>query len=348
MILGPTIPNTLDSLRDLVVQHISLLERGLRVLAEDLVLGHHAPVDVAACDAGGAPVLIFLAAPDTSSDLPSRVVRAQCWLQRNAEWLGQELGDPELRMEAPVRYVIIGLEILADTMDQLGRLEIEGLSVLEFCSLTVGGRMRLGVTRMMEQEAPPPADTASHVDQEVFRVPAGIVQPDHRAQAGRFLDLARRADPRITTSGDRFSSKLLLGSQLVAELGMSAGDLRVAFPALDGGVPEEVIGLTQETCLAAIDRLLRRILSCEPGGATALRHLRPEPHGMEGHGAPAAGGPGPMPMAGGQVSREEGLVPHRSDPDPELSRFSLEPIRRSVAASQLSREEFTALGDGGP
>ncbi len=347
MILGPTIPNTLDSLRDLVVQHIGLVERGLRVLAEDLVLGHNAPVDVAACDAGGSPVLIFLAAPDTSAGLPSRVVRAQCWLQRNAEWLGQELGDPGLRMEAPVRYVVVGLEILADTIDQLDRLEIDGLAVLEFCSLTVGGRMRLGITRMMEREATPALGARQGAAAAAFCAPTGIVQPDHRAVAARFLDLARRADPRITSSSDRFSSKLFLGSQLIAELGMSGGDLRVTFPALDAGMPEEVVGLTQQLCLAAIDQLLRRILSIEPG-VPAVRFAEQDSHGSPDRDPVTAVRLRPNPMVGGQDSREESLVDRLLDQSIENSRFSLEPIRRSVAASQLSREEFSALGDGAP
>ena len=106
MISGPTIPNTLESIRDLLVHRVDLIEHGLRVISEDLVLGHDAAVDVLACDATGAPVMQFIAVPETAGQLPARVLGAQAWWRQNAGFLARELSDPHLRIELTPRFLV--------------------------------------------------------------------------------------------------------------------------------------------------------------------------------------------------------------------------------------------------
>ena len=150
MISGPTIPNTLSSLRSLLIERVELIEHGLRVLSEDLVLGNDAGVDLLACDATGAPALLFIAVPETSPQLPARLIGAASWLRQNGAFLAREIQDPYLRATAAPRLLVVGLDIFADTLAELRRARIDGLSVLQLCSFTVGGRLRVGVTPLIE------------------------------------------------------------------------------------------------------------------------------------------------------------------------------------------------------
>ena len=351
MISGPTIPNNLGNLRDLVVSQIGLIEHGLRVLTQDLVLGHDALVDVLACDATGAPVLLFVAAPESAPGLPARVLGAQLWVRQNGSLLGEELADPDLCMEQPPRLVVVGLEILADTVADLRRREIDGLTILQFCSFTVGGRLRLGLSELLG-DGLAGAPVLARGGSDPFRVPSGIVEPPCRALCARFLDLCRKVDPRMTATGDRFSRRLFLGGRLVAALGMTAGKLRIHLPGLGPGIAEVEAELTQEICLDFVDRVLRFVLAMEvgvsgPGTDDDFEITECVP-------ASAAAS---APMDGSAAGRADlsagspaGVPPVPPEPDPrqgsEHDHSSLEPIRRSVANAQLSREEFSALGEG--
>ena len=325
MISGPTIPNSLGSLRELILQQAGLIEHGLRVLSRDLVLGQDIDVDALACDASGAPVLLFVVTPETGAHLPSRVIESQTWLCKNARFLGETLADPDFNVDLPPRFLVIGLEILADTLAALKRLDVDGLAVLQLCSVTVGGRMRLGVTELHATGRPAKPGLA-----DPFQVPEGIVEPAARLLAARFLDLARRADVRMAAVGDRFSRRLFLGGRAVAQLGMNSGQLLVRFP-VEGAEFEEVGNeLTEDSCGSLVDRLLRTVLAIEIDDASAREPAEEEielPADPDGEDLALAAAP-PEPVV-------------------EEDRFSLEPIRRSVARAQLSREEFSALGDEG-
>ena len=321
MISGPTIPNTLGSLRELVVSQAGLIEHGLRVLSRDVVLGQDVGVDALACDASGAPVLLFVATPETGSHIPARVLESQTWLAKNAGFLARTLADPDFSVERSPRFLVVGLEILADTLSALKRLDIDGLVVLQLCSMTVGGRLRLGVSELHVS-----GQAAGAAPRDPFCVPVGFVDPAAQQLAARFLDLARRTDVRMTAVGDRFSRRLFLGGRPVAQLGMELGRLRVRFPD-EFGVP--AAELTEDSCARLVDQLLRAVLAIEIEATT------------EAVAAPAA------LEDDDPDGTELALAAGTEEPVVQEDRFSLEPIRRSVARAQLSREEFSALGDEG-
>lgn len=374
MICGPFIPNTLTSTRDLIVQEAGRVEHGLRVLAEDLVFGHQGEVDALACDASGAPVLMFAAAPEASQGLAARILAAHNWLHDNIAWLAQEVGDSGLRAELPPRVFVIGLEVLADTVTELRGLGIPGLTILQFCTFSVSGNRRLGVTALHDPRHDAREIAAASTGTDPFRVPNGIVDPNTRSTAARFLDLLRKVDPRMTSTGDRFSRRLFLAGCLIAELTMTEGRLYVSFPPVDDSGLEDEIELTQDSCLAIVDLVLRTVLFLEvgpylglgdPGPDAILDEPLPGEYVPQVRQAPLSAEALPASNRGREPSLDEALE-LESDVDPSVTvdpnsnridqieprqdlededSFSLEPIRRSVVQAQLSREEFSALGE---
>jgi hypothetical protein len=288
------------------------------------------------------------------------VLGAQAWWRQNAGFLARELADPNLCIDSAPRFLVIGLDILADSLEELRRIRVEGLCVSQLCSFTAGGRLRLGLTTMLGSDP-----TAAAVGRAGFTVPAGIVDPGQRALVARFLDLMRRVDSGMTATGDRFSRRLFLGGRYVAQLGLLDGKLSVEFPALADGFEGAWSELTESTCLAAVDRMLRVVLAIElvgdsdgnPDEDAAVDREDPpvadpdrkltaalESGAEAGARTPDVAAPGDpdasesRALAISNVTPADGVVA-------EEDRFSLEPIRRSVARAQLSREEFSALGD---
>ena len=346
MISGPTIPRTLNGVRGLIQRHLGLAERGLAMVAEDLELDPNSEaggcdVDALARDAAGAPVLVFAAVPETGRGLSVRVLDAHAWFQRHGRFLVREFADrgldPGLDQSldpASVRLAVFGLDFLAITLRDLERLALAELQVFEFCSFTVGGELRVGVTPLMGGEAGPQPGEAS-VQTADFRVPSGLPPGPAAERCAFFLDLVRRMDPRVTACGDRFSRQIRLHGNLLAELHVTDRTPRVRVPG-DGELPLD----SQDACLAVVDRLVRQLLAAEeatpapvpapvPGPAESLPAAAlPTASAL---GAPATPRLAPAPAAG---ERPEGL---------DEGRFSLEPIRQSVAAAKVSQDEYSAL-----
>jgi hypothetical protein len=354
MICGPIVPNTLTSLRDVIEQEVGRVERGLRVVATDIVFGHHGEVDVLACDASGAPVLIFAAAPETSAGLATRILSAHTWLLDNAAWLAAEVGESGLRPELGPRVLVIGLEILAGTVAELRVLGVPSLAVMQFSTFTMGGIRRLGVTTLHSEGCAAEEVGSAGCAVDPFEVPNGVVEPASRAVAARFLDTLRKVDARMTSSGDRFSRCLSLGGSLVAELVMTDGRLYVNFPASAELGPDVDLELTEDSCLSLVDIALRMVLLLEVGPDLGLAEAKP------GSAKPAfSSQPRIVPSPDRTVVEDDGHSSDVAEPESvfraasesplvieDEERFSLEPIRRSVVQAQLSREEFEALGEG--
>jgi hypothetical protein len=353
MICGPIVPNTLTSLRDVIEQEVGRIERGLRTVATDIVFGQQGAVDILACDASGAPVLIFAVAPETSAGLSTRILSAHTWLLDNAAWLATEVGDSGLRTELTPRVFVIGLEILAGTVAELRVLGVPSLSVMQFSTFTMGGIRRMGVTTLYSAAGDTDESGSADSAGDPFEVPSGVVEPASRAVAARFLDVLRKVDARMTSSGDRFSRRLSLGGSLVAELAMTNGRLYVNFPASAELASDVDLELTEDSCLSLVDIALRMVLLLEVGPDLGLAEAKP------GSDKPTLSGPSRMaPSLNPAVAEDEAHPVDGVEPEPVLraasetplviedeERFSLEPIRRSVVQAQLSPEEFEALGE---
>jgi len=313
MISGPTIPRTADGVRDLIQRHLSVAERGLSLVAEDLELGHGCEVEGLARDAAGAPVLVFGAVPANGRTLSMRVLNAHAWFRSHGRFLVTEYADHGLDPAARVRLLVLGLDFLADTVRDLESLALEGLQVHQFCSFTVGGELRVGVTQILggEDQAEAAAGVAE-LRSTMFDVPSGMPPGPGADRCARFLDLVRRMDPRVTACGDRFSRQISLGGSRLAELYVADRTPEVRVPG-DGVYSLDSL----DDCLVVVDRLVRQLLAEE----TPPPPTRATPRLATAHG--------PLDQHGGL---DEG-------------RFSLEPIRQSVAAAKVSQDEYSALED---
>ena len=327
MISGPTIPRTPDGVRGLIQRHLGVAERGLAVVVEDLELGQDCEVDALARDAAGAPVLVFAAVPEQGRSLSLRVLAAYTWFRSHGRFLVREYAEEGLDPAAPLRLLVLGLDFLADTVRDLESLGLRSLEVHQFCSFTVGGEMRLGVTRLLGDAAEAQAEAAVDAGQPVrlFQVPSGLPPGPAADRCARFLDLVRRMDPRVTASGDRFSRQIHLGGKRLAELHVADGTPRVRVQ----GEEEHTLDC-EEDCSVVVDRLVRQVLAAErlpestPRGAPRLAHAARQEE---------------------QKEMQEGRQEDRHDLHEGLDegRFSLEPIRQSVAAAKVSRDEYSAL-----
>ncbi len=314
MISGPTFPRTPDGVRDLIQRHLGVAERGLALVVEDLELGHGCEVDALARDAAGAPVLVFGSFPENGRSLSMRVLNAHAWFRSHGRFLVSEYADHGLDPAARVRLLVLGLDFLADTVRDLQGLALEGLQVHQFCSFTVGGEMRVGVTQLLggEAQAEAQAGAAEH-ESTMFQVPSGMPPGPAADRCARFLDLVQRMDPRLTVCGDRFSRQINLGGNHLAELYVADHTPRVRVHG-DGVYTLDSL----DDCLAVIDRLVSQLLATET----------PPP--------PSTPATPRLATSEGPVDRHEGL---------DEGRFSLEPIRQSVAAAKVSRDEHSALED---
>ena len=152
------------------------------------------------------------------TELRGRVLDAHAWFQSHGRFLVREFADQGLDQSldpASVRLAVFGLDFLASTLRDLERLALAELQVFEFCSFTVGGELRVGVTALMGGETGPQPGEAS-VQTADFRVPSGLPPGPAAERCAFFLDLVQRMDPRVTACGDRFSRQIRLhGTALV-------------------------------------------------------------------------------------------------------------------------------------
>jgi len=305
MISGPTIPRTPDGVRGLIHRHLGVAEHGLALVVEDLELGEGCTVDALARDAAGAPMLVFGSIPAEARNLPARVLGAYTWFQSHGRFLVREYTKQGLDPQARVRLLVLGLDFLADTLRDLESLALAELQVHQFCSFSVGGELRVGATRLLGGEGRERGEADD--PSTMFQVPSGVPPGPAADRCACFLDLVRRMDPRLTACGDRFSRQFHLGGRHLAELAVADGTPRVRL-----GDGEHALD-TMEDCLTVVDRLVRQLLTAE---------------------VPPQKGPHPGPA--GPVDRLQGL---------DEGRFSLEPIRQTVAAATISPDEYSALED---
>ncbi len=307
MVNGPSISGTPAGVRKLVRQHLGLVERGLQPICEDLELGNGGRVDVLAADLTGAPVLVFAVSPSEAGKLTSRLVNAAAWFRQHGPMLEPQLPEAKINLEASPRLLVLGVEILADTMQDIMGLGLESLQVYQFCQFTVARETHVGLAPLT-----PVTGTGSGPGPLVNdngQPPEGLRDEGDRQLCKQFLDRAAMMDDRISVDGDRFSRRLLLGGRSLGVLEVNAQGMQFAME--EGAVlPLQC----EEDSVDLLDHLLRSLLPPLPTREPALS------------GSYTAG-----TLATGV----------------EEDRFSLEPIRQSVAASKLSADEYAALDEPG-
>ncbi|MCA8956572.1 MAG: hypothetical protein KDC87_10895 [Planctomycetes bacterium] len=328
-------------MRELITRDAGLLEHGLEILSEDLVLGQDNVVDVLARDAAGAPVLLFTAAPERVARLRTDLCGAHSWMGDNAEFLVRELGDSVLRADLPPRCIVVGIEFLTETLRDLqglgGGLDVR---VVQVCWMHVGGRLRVGMTDLPSSAPGVSAPGGRTMDRPAalrrtdgWQIPPGVVAPGDRKVLALFLDLLQRVDHRLGATADRFSLHVSCAGTPIVVAGLVDGRLQAQFSVdSDGGEPVRM-ELDATSCHTVVDRVMRHVLARFESSTYDCRTLR-----EVASDRPANERSDPRAVTIGL----QGTGQTRRG---SVDRFSLEPIRRMAAEAQLSRAEISALGE---
>lgn len=301
MIRGPVLTLSRDGLWRLVRQRTGLLERGLRVVAEQLELGAGdvAPVDGLARDATGAGVLLFVA-DEREASLPARVLAAHAFWQRNHKGLARALPEADLRDASRVRLVVVGARLADDTAQALRRLQLAELEIAEVDVFRVAGQDRVVVHWALGNGSSGALDVA---------VPAR-----ERDLLAAFDQFVNRLDPAIRVEGDRFSRRASFDGHVLGECWYEASAVHVA---ANGGAPQRIDRLAD--LRQVVDSLARRYLQLQGvhgddgSGRAAKDAEADDEHASDGLEAVRAS------LRAARISREEreALEPPTDDRDEE-------------------------------
>ncbi len=138
-----TQPGSAAELREQVREQLGQLDRGLRVVAED-VMGVASPIDLLALDSrGGAVALVIARNRDEEAALLTRSLAHRAWLAtRLRDWakLAPELGAAE---DEPVRAILLAPEFGEETRAAARALGAGIVELVRYVPLRVGGRAGL-------------------------------------------------------------------------------------------------------------------------------------------------------------------------------------------------------------
>jgi hypothetical protein len=355
MIAGPILPRTADGLWDAVRRDPERLERGLRLVRRELVLGGSSGVfdgvpgvfdgvpgvhdgspgaaagalvvDALGADAVGAPVLLFVALIDRDRHLPARIADAREWFARNASMLAPILDGSGVRVDLPARVFVIGFEFSEACLTRLRREaeqpregRLGEVAAFRVEGLFVDGVRHVGVVQVL-------GDAAG--------VDLGADPESPLAQRARQLaDLLAHVDPDLVADGDRYSRVWRLDGTTVIRVERDARRLYAVIP--DGGVLE-LAG--DDDVAEACDLAMRRYLAIVRG--ELVEPQRPEPQRPEPQ-RPEPQRPEPQPSRGPEpAGRSE---PLRGGRDAVPGRGPAAALRRSPQAvdrgTEVTAEEF--------
>lgn len=245
MIRGPVLTLSRDGLWRLVRQRTGLLERGLRIVAEQLELGAGdvAPVDGLARDAAGNPVLLFVA-EERDATLPARVLSAHAFWQRNHKGLARALPEADLQDASRCRLCVVGPQLGDEVAQALRRLQLADLEIAEVDVFRVAGQDRVVVHWALGHDSDRAGDPAVPVRE--------------RDLLAAFDQFVHRLDPAIRVDGDRFSRRAAFDGHVLGECWFEAGAVHVT---ANGGAPQRIDRLAD--LRQVVDALARRYLQLQ-------------------------------------------------------------------------------------
>jgi hypothetical protein len=256
--------------------------------------------------------------------LPGRILEVDGWFRRHGDALLRALADAGYKEGASPRFLVVAYEIEPELLLRLERLGVQRLEALQVCCFSLRGELWYDV----EHQLP----TDQHKELSTGVLPS-IVEPRSRELCACVIDLLQRIDPRVVTTGDRFSRRFSLGGSLLSVLRYDETGLSLVV----GSEPRLI--QCWDDVVDAVDLVLR---SWHLGvQETALQDGNQEGahKDCEADAAAAEGA-----QNGNGRYRHEVFAASRLPPFARSSqRISLEALRRSVASSRLSRDECDAL-----
>lgn len=341
MIRGPVLPQMRDSLWSLVASRLDRIESGLTLVMESLDCsdGELGAVDGLARDAMGGAVLVMLAV-DGDALLPARALAAGKFLQRVGDALARAVPEANFCPGVPGRLLLVGTENAAAAIEQVCALPIPALYACTLEPFRVAGTERFAIRWIPARAGEPSAaeagvDAPSTADSE-----PGFVVPPARAEVWCAVqDICERIDPSVTVQGDRYARKISWNGHPLGDVRTLGGAL-VASAAT--GVVRELRDLRDVRRFG--DQLLRAFaqhadldLGKPREGAAASNNEQDRRAAHAGADRIAA----TRHAVGGRHDVADRGLSH----DAADSGASGESLRSSLAASRLSPEEYSALGD---
>lgn len=317
-----------DSLWELVSKRLDRIESGLELVLESFECGDPAlgVVEGVARDAAGGPVLVFLAI-EGDSLLTARALAAERFLERVGAALPEAMPEANFSHGRRGRLLVVGTEGSASLLEQLCELPLRGLDACSLEPFRVGGEERLAVRWLSRGGVRPRGDDAAAAEGPDFCAPRA-----HTDVWAELKRLCRNIDPDVVVAGDRFSRRITWSGYLLGEvqtsdgvvLGRSATGLVLR---LQG--PRDVRRFGDQL-LRAFARRARLDLSARPAA------------GRRAPGDPVRGASerAEVRPATGRPAAEEPRHPRQGAPAP-----AGESLRSSLAASRLTPEEHSALGE---
>ena len=354
MIRGPVLPQLRDSLWSLVSSRLDRIETGLTLVLESLDCsdGELGAVEGLARDSAGGAVLIMLAV-EGDSLLPARALSAGQFLQRVGDALVRAVPEANFCPGAPGRVLLVGTEAAAAAIQHVCALPIAGLHACTLEPFRVAGRERFAVRWLATSSLMAGAgslmagagkELAMHrehaasdrglpvegtaVSGSDLQRPEFVVPPQRAELWEAVVSICERIDSAVVVHGDRFSRSISWN-------GNSLGDVRTVGGALVAssatGVVRDLRDLRDVRRFG--DQLLRayvRHADLDLGDShveqpvqeesfTSRSSVNPEPNGRFAATRHAVGDRRGLPNG--------------------------ESLRSSLAASKLSPEEYSALGD---
>lgn len=221
MIRGPVLPSVREALWSLIATRLSVIERGLTLVAEgiDCSAGQCGLVEGLARDANGAPVLVLVAA-DGDPLLPARALAASEFLARVGDSLSAAIPEGAFCSGLSGRAVVVGGEAGRAGLELLRRLALPGLQVCRLEPFRVGGAERFAV-RWLAVGAGSAATCDGAEAPAEFAVP-----PAGRAAWAAIQAVCPRIDPAVRIDGGRFERRITWRGRLLGEVLAVDGELR--------------------------------------------------------------------------------------------------------------------------
>jgi hypothetical protein len=334
----------------LVSSRLDRIETGLTLVLESLDCsdGELGAVEGLARDSAGGAVLVMLAV-EGDALLPARALSAGQFLDRVGDALVGAVPEANFCPGVPGRVLLVGIESAAAAIQQVCVLPIAGLHACTLAPFRVAGHERFAVRWLVtspmmgdvavERAAPEqvgaiaPSPGGSAVEPgSSLQCPEFVVPPQRTELWEAVLSICKRIDSAVIVSGDRFSRTVSWNGNLLGEVRAVGGAL-VASKA--DGVVRDLRDLRDVRRFG--DQLLRAyVRHAELGfdlGQSDSRREQSASGNQESNRLAASADPS------GRIAATRHAVGER------WGSPSDESLRSSLAAAQLSPEEYSALGD---
>ena len=329
MIRGPVLPKMRDSLWELVSGRLGAIESGLELALESFECGDSAlgVIEGVARDAAGGPVLVMLAV-EGDALLPARALAAGRFLQRVGSALPEALPEANFSHDQHGRLLVVGTESSTTLLEQVCALPLDELEACSLEPFRVAGEERFAV-RWLSRAG---VYARTRNDEANGAGPDFCVPSSHTEVWEQLHRLCKNIDTEVVVTGDRFSRRISWNGYLLGEVKTSDGAV-VGHSAT--GLVLSLQGVRDVRRFG--DQLLRAFAQ------RARLELRLKPAADQG------GVAGPVRDAGAAAEDRVGAA-RSSTAAPLLTRESTptqaeESLRTSLAASRLTAEEHSALGE---